>query len=128
LSALQRLLAPFIPFATESVWRWWQNGSVHRASWPTRAELGSTGDVAILDPIGEVLAQIRRSKTEAKTSQKTPVALASVRASAAHVAAVESARVELTDAGSVENWAFTIDDGQSTPVVEVTLSTDGTPD
>jgi valyl-tRNA synthetase len=127
LSALQRLLAPFIPFATESVWRWWQSGSVHRASWPSRAELGTTGDAAILDPIGEVLAQIRRSKTEAKTSQKTPVALASVRASTVHVAAVESAQAELTDAGSVERWAFTTDDALAAPVVDVQLSTDDTP-
>ena len=127
LSALQRLLAPFIPFATESVWRWWQSDSVHRASWPTRSELGATGDATILDPIGEVLAQIRRSKTEAKTSQKTPVSLATVRASAAHRAAVESARAELTDAGSVENWEFVTDDSVSAPVVSVTLSTDGTP-
>ena len=126
LSALQRLLAPFIPFATESVWRWWQSGSVHRASWPMRAELGNTGDAGILDPIGEVLAQVRRSKTEAKTSQKTPVSLATVRASAAHCAAIESALAELTDAGSVEKWEFTADDSSSTPVVSVTLSTDGT--
>jgi valyl-tRNA synthetase len=126
LSALQRLLAPFIPFATESVWRWWQSGSVHGATWPTRAELGTTGDVAILDPIGEVLAQIRRSKTEAKTSQKTPVSLATVRASAVHGAAVASARAELTDAGSVENWEFVVEDTLSNPVVDVTLSTDGT--
>ena len=126
LSALQRLLAPFIPLATESVWRWWQSGSVHRASWPMRAELGNTGDADILDPIGEVLAQVRRSKTEAKTSQKTPVSLATVRASAAHCAAIESALAELTDAGSVEKWEFTADDSSSTPVVSVTLSTDGT--
>ena len=127
LSALQRLLAPFIPFATEAVWRWWQPGSVHRASWPTSTELGSTGDESILDPIGEVLAQIRRSKTEAKTSQKTAVSLADVRASSAHITAIESARAELTDAGSVENWQFIADESALLPVVAVRLSTDGTP-
>jgi valyl-tRNA synthetase len=124
LSALQRLLAPFIPFATESVWRWWQSGSVHTASWPSAAEFSTSGDDAILDPVGEVLAQIRRSKTEAKTSQKTPVSLASVRASSAHCAAIESARAEITDAGSVESWEMNTDDSLSTPSVTVQLAAD----
>ncbi|NBU56132.1 MAG: valine--tRNA ligase [Acidimicrobiia bacterium] len=124
LSALQRLLAPFIPFATESVWRWWQSGSVHTASWPSAEEFSTSGDDAILDPVGEVLAQIRRSKTEAKTSQKTPVSLASVRASTAHCAAIESARAEITDAGSVESWEMNTDDSLSTPSVTVQLAVD----
>ena len=127
LSALQRLLAPFIPFATESVWRWWQSGSVHTASWPSAAEFSTSGDDAILDPVGEVLAQIRRSKTEAKTSQKTPVSLASVRASSAHCAAIESARAEITDAGSVESWEMNTDDSLSTPSVTVQLAVDSAP-
>ena len=99
LSAIHRLFAPFIPFVAEEVWSWWQAGSVHAQAWPVATARG--GDASVIDPVGEVLATIRRTKTEAKVSQKAPVVQVVVTAPAAQLAAVEGARVDLCDAGTV---------------------------
>jgi valyl-tRNA synthetase len=81
LSGLQRLLAPFLPFATEEVWSWWQDGSIHRASWPAADDIAAVAagaDAADLDPALDVLAAVRKAKTEAKVSMRAPVALVMV--------------------------------------------------
>jgi valyl-tRNA synthetase len=99
LSAIQRLFAPILPFATEEAWRWWNDASVHIESWPHPT--GTHGDASLIDPTLEVLALVRRAKTEAKVSQRAEVASLQVGAPRAMHEALSAGRDDLAEAGSI---------------------------
>ena len=108
LSTVLRLFAPFMPFATEEVWSWWQTGSVHRAAWPTSAEImalidrpDEDGEHAMRVAI-DVLGTIRRRKSEEQRGMKTAVSRLVVRGTDADLRWLELVRVDLVAAGSVE--------------------------
>ncbi len=76
LSTLLRLFAPFLPFATEEVWSWWQPGSVHRAPWPTAGDLrdhAGEADPQILGIARDAISAVRKAKSDAKVSMRTEV-------------------------------------------------------
>ncbi|MDL9979589.1 valine--tRNA ligase [Microbacterium candidum] len=100
LSALLRLLAPVISFATEEAWSWFEEGSVHTAAWPVAPETEG-GDPAILKSVGEALIGVRRAKTEAKASQKTPVARVVIAAPADAIARLRLAEGDLKAVGRI---------------------------
>ena len=123
LDVLLRLFAPFLPFATEEVWSWTHEDSVHRTTWPTAEELlayAADGEPALLDDVAEALSAVRRAKTDAKVSMRAPVARALVRAPEHRLARVRAAAADLADTGRITELDFQpADDG---PVhVDVTL-------
>ena len=106
LSALLRLFAPHLPFATEEVWSWWQEGSVHRAPWPDAKEFGTAtegadADPAIYEVAADVLGEIRKAKTARQKSLRAEVELAVVRDTAERLRALEPALTDVRHAGRV---------------------------
>ena len=104
LSTLLRLFAPVIAFAAEEAWSWFNEGSVHTSAWPE--PLGIEGDTAVLKVVGEALIGIRRAKTEAKASQKTPVTRVTIAGPAASLDALRLAEGDLKAVGRIAEIVY----------------------
>jgi valyl-tRNA synthetase len=140
LSVFQRLFAPFLPFVSEEVWSWWQEGSVHRATWPDATELaaeagpmhpaggsaeeGGGGGVAdssedmALAVAADVLREVRKAKSQARRPMRAPVARVVVRDSAQRLRALELGSGDLLQAGSIEHLE-PVEDGEFAVEVEL---------
>ncbi|MCW2788091.1 MAG: valS, partial [Aeromicrobium sp.] len=103
LSVQLRLLAPFLPYVTEEVWSWWQEGSIHRAEWPVNGTDLTTSeqDPTLLASAASVLADIRGAKSVAKVSQKTPISSLTITATKDRLDVLRLAIADVVAAGRV---------------------------
>lgn len=113
LDILLRLFAPFLVFATEEVWSWTHEESVHDQEWPTPDEAsfalrGSDIDSAsgVFSALSEALICLRRAKTDAKVPQRTPVVAAEISGPAATIALLNKAADDLKAVARVHSLAL----------------------
>ncbi len=116
LSILNRMFAPYLPFAAEEVWSWWQPGSVHVARWPTVDEIDSlampdAAALSALDRAIEVLSEMRRIRSLAKRPAKTRIQVARVRADSATVQLLQPVEIDLRSGAGAERIEFEPADG-----------------
>jgi valyl-tRNA synthetase len=109
LSAMLRLLAPFLPFVTEEVWSWWQEGSIHVAPWPGPDGLLAVADAgvvspdgtAVLDAAAAAIGAVRRAKSQAQLPLKAPVSQLILTAPQDQLDALAAAAPDVSAAGHV---------------------------
>jgi valyl-tRNA synthetase len=124
LGVLLRLFAPVLPFAAEEAWSWRPPAeagrrpggqrapagpdSVHRAPWPDPAELRAAAGApaGALEAAGAVLAEVRKAKTLAKRSLRTPVARVVVRDRPERLAVLAQVADDVCRAGRIAELAL----------------------
>ncbi|MFT7647361.1 MAG: valyl-tRNA synthetase [Candidatus Poriferisodalaceae bacterium] len=124
LDTLLRLFAPTLPFVTEEVWSWFAEGSVHSASWPDNTAIrAAAGEDApgLFQAASEVLALVRRAKTEAKRSLRVEAESVTVTDTEERLALIRLAAADVSDAGRIENLYY---ENGSELAVDVTLKPD----
>jgi valyl-tRNA synthetase len=125
LLTILRLFAPFLPFATDEVWSWWQvgKGSIHRSSWPTESELTNGLDASNLDllPLASgALFGTRKAKSDAKASMKAEVISANLVAPKEVLSRLELLSPDLKAAGRIAELVLV--PGEELAVTEVVLA------
>ena len=118
---LLKLFAPFIPFVTEEVWSWWQEGSIHLQSWPKSSEIitnKSTG-IDALSNVTWVLSEVRKVKTENKQSMKAEVKTLEIWAKADVIEQIKDAQKDLIAAGNIKDLKLNVADSEIKVKVEL---------
>jgi valyl-tRNA synthetase len=113
LLAITKLLAPFIPFATEEAWSWWQEGSVHRSRWPASDELSSYiggQKPDLLSLASQALIGIRKAKSDQKLSMKAEIESLTIEASAADIELLKQIESDLKSVGKIDEVGYKVSD------------------
>ena len=113
LHTLLKLFAPFIPFASEEAWSWWQadTGSIHRSSWPKPEEITTELDaenLAVLSIASLALFGIRKAKSDSKLSMKAEIASAKISSPKDQLPMLQLVSSDLKSVGRIEVLEFVV--------------------
>jgi valyl-tRNA synthetase len=118
LSVTLRLFAPFLPFVTEEVWSWWQEGSIHKAAWPAPADLESLlednseavrqSDQAIYLLAVDLMFDVRKDRSEKKQPLKVPITKVTVKAQSVDIERLPFIEADLRSALRVQAFETSI--------------------
>lgn len=112
IDVLIRLLAPFIPFAAEEAWSWFNKTSVHTNNWPKdnkdfsnykRGDLNQMKHVSSTEfhIISDVLLKLRKIKSNAKVSPKMPVSDVFIKADESQICFIKKCENDLINAANI---------------------------
>jgi valyl-tRNA synthetase len=125
LHVLLRLFAPFLPYATEEVWSWWQTegGSIHRAAWPKPSELTDgldASNASLLSLASVAVGGVRKAKSDAKVSMRSEVQTAVLRAPSAQLASLRLLAGDLRAVGRI--WQITFEEGTELEMTDIVFA------
>jgi valyl-tRNA synthetase len=123
LSVLLRLFAPVLPFVTEEVWSWWQDGSIHQAAWPDPAELralAGRADPTALAAASAAIGAVRGAKSAARLSIRAPVRKLVISAAEDRLPGIRAVLGDVQAAGKVDQVVL-VPSACPEPVHHITL-------
>ena len=132
LDILLRLFAPFVPFVAEEVWQGegrdrlpsvmqHHEESIHRMAYPTPGELPTERGEEHFEVARDVLARIRRAKSEARVSVGAPVRHLRITVGRDDAGALDAVLSDVLAAGRVESHELVIGNGDVDPSVDLQL-------
>jgi valyl-tRNA synthetase len=111
-----RLLAPFIPFATEEAWSWWQEGSIHISAWPVASQLEGFTEgqsASMLKTASEALLGVRKAKSDQQLSMKAEISSLTINAPEEKILELKQIESDLRSVGKIEKISFVAGDALS---------------
>jgi valyl-tRNA synthetase len=126
LDTFIKLFAPFCPFVTEEIYQAcsWTNGkTIHLEPWPNMDEFANiiSDDTELYDALSVISSEIRKEKTNANVSLKTPVTNIQIKAPARIIDVIKQGQEDLVNVGNLNTDAASYTVADELSVCDITL-------